>query len=494
MSRLSWDSARGPLVCAGVACIALWLTFSGFQAHHSSDSLIPVLASMFRWTPFYWEQDRYGLLIPLFALPFRSPMAKFMVVTGLNCLAGLWAFLAVARVMAGRQGWVSAGLVALSLFLGWAPVSAQASILTPYQFFTTPLLLLSMGVVVSQSSLCARRPAVAWGVVGLLSCLACWVNMASPLLAGMLWVGQGSWRRAWRHWLPALGTLVVGFSITLSMVFIFDHSRVQFRFVPLAEWPHSLQQMAWHVWAATSVDGVSPLLVWVAAGAALTGWSWRSARADDAATDGAQPWATWGAVLFYALIVGVQRWTRQGDYHDRFWHPVLLVGIVLATAVCLRPLARRWRVALACVAGIFACCTLWQRFDAPSLQAPRRAIESSMGRHTEALLSAGITHIAGDYWSVWPAVFAANVTLYEQARVAGRAPQPMWGLTYRSEPTRALLLQQEPATWRIAVLPPSAAPVQLKSLGLPPVQLDHVEGDIGFGKLSPEPVLGLRGL
>ena len=32
---------------------------------HSADSILPVLVSLPRWTPFFWQQDRFGMLVPL---------------------------------------------------------------------------------------------------------------------------------------------------------------------------------------------------------------------------------------------------------------------------------------------------------------------------------------------------------------------------------------------------------------------------------------------
>jgi hypothetical protein len=39
---------------------------------HNADSLIPTLVSLDFWLPFYWGQDRFGMLLPLVAAPVRD--------------------------------------------------------------------------------------------------------------------------------------------------------------------------------------------------------------------------------------------------------------------------------------------------------------------------------------------------------------------------------------------------------------------------------------
>ena len=495
MNGLVGERTRGIWAFFTVAVLALWLTFSNFQAHHNSDSLIPVLVSILHWTPFYWDQDRYGMIIPALAQPFAGPMAKFLVVTGINALSGGLAFLAVARVLVGRRTWVSGGLMALFLFLWWAPMSMQISILSPYQFFATPLVLLCAGFTLTQGSLRARRRGLAWALVAALSCLACWVNMASPLLACMLWGGLGVWRRGRRRdGLFAFGTLVLGSLVNLAMVFTFDHQRVQFRFVPLALWPESIRTMARHLWDATSSgDGNSLLLVWTAAGVVFAllerPSAWTLSRSP--AEMGASPRAAWASVALYAGVVAVQRWTRHEDYSERFWHPALLVALVLATAILMRRHPARWRALGVCVTGLCACQKVYARFGPPAQEAPRRAIEASLGQHTAALLRGGATHVAGDYWHVWPAVFAANIALYDRTQAVGLFMRPVWGLTFRSAATRTQLMQEPPAHWHVAVLPGDLSTVSLEMLGLPPVRVERVEQGLGWGTVMKAAVSGV---
>src|SRR5262245_11176698 len=59
MSRILPVSAL--LFCAAA------INFSWIQELHDSDSLLLSLISIERYTPFYWGDNRYGMLVPLLA-------------------------------------------------------------------------------------------------------------------------------------------------------------------------------------------------------------------------------------------------------------------------------------------------------------------------------------------------------------------------------------------------------------------------------------------
>ena len=75
-------------------------------------------------------------------------------------------------------------------------------------------------------------------------------------------------------------------------------------------------------------------------------------------------------------------------------------------------------------------------FGLPSLTGVRQDIDRQFGQRTPELLAANCTHIAGNYWDVWPAMFHANLVLYER-----RETRVLWGLSNRSLATKALWSQ-----------------------------------------------------
>lgn len=76
------------------------------------------------------------------------------------------------------------------------------------------------------------------------------------------------------------------------------------------------------------------------------------------------------------------------------------------------------------------------------------------------------THVAGDYWQVWPVVFQANLTMADR-----HMHRLVWGVTLRSTPTQACWNQIPLREMRVAVPPgPDPAAIQyLRDYGFPPL-------------------------
>ena len=62
----------------------------------------------------------------------------------------------------------------------------------------------------------------------------------------------------------------------------------------------------------------------------------------------------------------------------------------------------------------------------------RADLDHLAGRHTADVLAAGCPLVAGDYWTVWPAVWHAKLALRERGE-----RREVWGVTHRSNPTLA---------------------------------------------------------
>ena len=82
-----------------VTVTAIVLDFGILHHFHDADSLVPVLISLYRWTPFYWEQDRYGMLVALLATPFDHPFTNLLVQNGITIWAGLICFPLATRYL-----------------------------------------------------------------------------------------------------------------------------------------------------------------------------------------------------------------------------------------------------------------------------------------------------------------------------------------------------------------------------------------------------------
>ncbi|HSN93287.1 MAG TPA: hypothetical protein VLS93_18800, partial [Anaeromyxobacteraceae bacterium] len=94
-------------------------------------------------------------------------------------------------------------------------------------------------------------------------------------------------------------------------------------------------------------------------------------------------------------------------------------------------LARTARPALAAAVALVPIAAL-AASGAPSLARVRADLDAVAGRHTEDVLAGGCNLVAGDYWSVWPAVWHATLVARERG-----LERRFWGIAHRTNPTVA---------------------------------------------------------
>ena len=146
--------------------------------------------------------------------------------------------------------------------------------------------------------------------------------------------------------------------------------------------------------------------------------------------------------LLYACVIAGTEHAKQNSYAYRYLIPSLLLLQSASAAVAVSPLGavlqRQARIARwltpAGMLGLWAAAIVG--FGLPSLTGVRQDIDRQLGQRTAELLAANCTHIAGNYWDVWPAMFHANLVLHERGET-----RVLWGLSNRSLATKALWSQ-----------------------------------------------------
>ncbi len=430
--------AAAVVLVLGAAASALLVDFGRFHRIHQGDTILSALISLYHWTPFYWDQNRFGMLIPLLALPFRNPFWNLLFQCGLSLFAGLGALMLFVRYVAGDSNWPLAALIAAFAAFVAGPRSPLFQAFWPDQVYAPGiatlllgLLLLSRapaprvsegGAVQDRRSSFARRSA---GVTLIL--IAYWVNMATPLLAVPLVL----LRRAFVEQRSAPGgkpnpffdreliSLIALFALLAVAYWAFarvgPHAVTALNPLRLRRWPHAwsaLAGKAWDVWMANppSAALVAPALVGVALIAAPS-WREQAGRALRGA-----------AVLIYAAViyfleVSTSSWVQTNEYAVRYLYPSFMMfhaALATLSAVAAAALLGRWAEPVVRLGSLPLLCAgaLWA-FGTPSLARVRADLDQTLGQRTADVLQARCTHLAGDYWTVWPAVFHANWKLYE---------------------------------------------------------------------------------
>jgi hypothetical protein len=433
------------VLLAALALAAALVDLGGFHALEHGDSIVPVLVSLQRWTPFYWDQERYGMLVPLLALPVRDPLWNLLVQRGLLVLSGLAALVLLARhVLAGRD-WPLAGAVAAGGLLAMAPAPWLFEYLGD-QPYGLSLALALAGLALAEPRLLpagdrARRPTPRLALALLLVVLAHWVNAATGILLAALAAAragvdllEGEPAARVRARLAGDGALLAA-GLVAGQVFLRLYSpltgkplRLDLGSLPAAAWPHAWGAFFGNAWRDASAWGAALVVAGAAGAVLLAARPLRAHLAPALLRSG----ALLAAALAYALFAGSLRWVEENAFHWRYLAPSAVLVHVAAAALLAEPLARLPRLArgagLAALALVPAAALL--AYGPPSLGRVRADVDAVAGRHTEDVLAAGCQLVAGDYWSVWPAVFHAALVSRERG-----APRPVWGLSHRANPT-----------------------------------------------------------
>jgi len=488
------------LLCAGTA---VWIDLGSLHQCQHADSLLPVHISLYRWTLFYWDSDRIGMLIPFLARPIDHPLANLLFQDALNVFSGLAAFFLLARYFLRDATYPLVAAVAAAGFL---------TLPTPYYRFeylvdTYYGLWLSLGL----SGLLLLEPRADGGVSWsrrffalAMLLLAHWVYCTAFLFLGPLVVcrlvaarvGQpfageagpslvrlGRLGCLARRFLPKEAGLPLLF-LAASAVAGFLLMRLaparptSFGALPMQEWPLSLKLLLRNTVTNLGSGGYLQFLSVLGASAVFqlvfpsvrrhAGPAWRAAGALTAA----------GVAL--ALFMATREWVSRNEHMFRFLLPSCLYLQAAVTIAAIGPVAAalsQWTgkrpVQLSPILLLIA--VAWS-YGKPSLQGVRQdlavhhyptstSIEPLHGIAIEEVIDARCTHIAGAYWQVWPAVFSANLALRERGE-----QRIVWGISLRSRPTRRFWSHVPLEDIRVAV--PVGDPQAegfLKETGLPPL-------------------------
>jgi hypothetical protein len=173
---------RGAVIGGFIAIASLMLTFGRNSHIHDGDSLLPAIMSVQKLTWYYWDQDRFGNLLPFLASPLRPISLNFHVQV---ILRNVCAFLSLLFVLglAGHRDHL-------------------------YQRFFLAVLV----------TMLAAEPFVgSFFGQGLSQPISC------AVFAVGLWWMQPDLRRWWLvlpQWLAAIGLFWLGFFVNLSMIAI----------------------------------------------------------------------------------------------------------------------------------------------------------------------------------------------------------------------------------------------------------------------------------
>jgi hypothetical protein len=487
------------LFLAASAVAALCIDFGTFHRLHNSDSLVPVMMSLWRWTPYYWEQDRFGMLVPLLTIPLKSPLANLLAQSAINAFCGLVTFFLCARYVV-RRAWLVTGAVSACIFLLFATERARFLYLGLQQPYGVGMFLGLSGLLLLENSERSRLLRKSLSFICLLA--ASWVDGAVIFVLLPLIFFRWLFERDAREYARGAKNVIVppggrrssiqklvelaksfidrGFGLAVLLVLssfavTFVYSGMVSRSVAYGEWPYApVRPWNWPaVWFQFGkyfwLDYLKQR--WGIAVAALLAAGVVFRVVQRRKIRGMNPPATnlLASSIVSFLLIGSLSHIQDMTFDPRFGLQSMVLLQVGAVAWAVLPiqalLSENGRRALMAASMILFLGAPLYLYGWPSLAKVRGDLDSTLGQCTPEILQSGATQIVGDYWNVWPATFHANMTLYEMG-----SNRRIWGVTVRSGPTEMYWSQIPADKMRLAAIAGDpAVPYTLNMFSFPPV-------------------------
>ena len=178
------------VVCA---VVAVMIDLGTLHRGQHADSLICMQMSLYHWTPFYWELDRVGSLVPWLALPFKSPLTNLLVQEAIFVWFTLAALLLLARYMVRDAAYPILGFVSAAAFIALTPPYYRSEIF--FSSYGVWLVFSLSGLLLAGPLPDGRQPGTRLALALVTMIIAHWAYCTAAVFLGPLVV--------FRAWLSA---------------------------------------------------------------------------------------------------------------------------------------------------------------------------------------------------------------------------------------------------------------------------------------------------
>jgi hypothetical protein len=449
------------LLLLGLFAVALMMVFISVPWGQNADDLLPTLISVQKLTVYFWGENRFANLLPLLTAWIASPARNAEAQLVLRVAAGLAAPAFFCALFYDRAShvWRATFAADCLMLLAASPAVLHETyiVATPYgaSFACAAFALLASRRAWRMKPGFRRAALLAFGTVSLLA--AHLVNYALGVIAipliGILLVARPSEARG-RFLMLNLMAMAIAF--LAPSVFAPEY----FTRLGLAPSMDGLGGFATSVWDGTgwvfAACVVAPVAVasvlWAAIGRVRRGRAFAMFAA-----------ASVAAALVLFLVAGSSSHVALNSFNIRYAVPALLALLALGGIACWEALrlcwpARAMRSVMLMLVSILSLMLAHGRLAASGGGTPDIIGhgEAGLARAIAAEVAArNLDGVAGTYWHVWPAVFAAEETRHDSAVIRSA----VIGVTQRGEARRGefLALLASKGTLRLVCVDYSAA-------------------------------------
>jgi hypothetical protein len=413
--------ALSVLACVTVVFCAISVNFSWVQGWNNSDSIVPALISIEKYSPFYWSENRFGMLVPLLASPVRDYGWNLLVQSQLIVFSGIGILLILdSFAWAGAAGrTVRTSIAALSLLVFYKPVASVVLLLpgSPY-FVSLFLLLAALHFLLQPGDGTLLRLIGGLALLG----LALWVNVSNVVIGA---VAVAAWPASLIVNLPRrAGALALVGVVAAALLYVSVHfPGSDFReLLPVSDWAASLRLLLANV---TLTIRETVAFTTIAAAAVYQAFRFRKQAYSPAHA------IVCGALCQIVVTAG-SKWVAQNAHDARYIAGPMFIVLAASVLTLSRPVAAGFEKAAGSATATSVCCLslvviVTQTFGFPSKGEAINYIKKAMADIPGPPPEVSCTHIIGSYWYVWEKVFE------ERLRTGQRS---LWPVSHRSDALR----------------------------------------------------------
>jgi len=173
---------------------SLTTALSSYHDNLNADTIMVYFAALIRWTPFFWAQDRYGMLVPLLTMPIQEPLYNLIVQNALHIMTSMLSFYLIANYLFPRR-WLEIGTISILSYLALSGSFDIKDYLTPWQIYTPAIMFGMLGL-----GMAAQHFLLAF----VLLTVAQWCNFSVAIFLGLLLmvkaleqIGREGWTATW---------------------------------------------------------------------------------------------------------------------------------------------------------------------------------------------------------------------------------------------------------------------------------------------------------
>ena len=454
--------STAPFLIAGLFGIGVLLVLSFVPWGQNADDLLPTIMSLQKITLYFWEQNRFGNLLPALTAWIADPTQNAWAQIVLRVAAGMVAPLFFTAMIFPRASDAWRAALAADGLLLWAgdPALLREIFLVASPYGTSlacgGLAMLALGHAWRRPLGCRLECPLGWqrgawaaaGSVGLLAAHV--VNYALAMVA-----------------IPMLGLFAVLLPSAARMrVLVLNGGAALVAFaLPAAFAPYYPTPMGMHlsweglgrfqsaIWGSTgwvfAVAAVAPVVL------ALVAFRFGAVKRS------AKPFAVSllagaaTAVVSFVLIAASEH-VRLNQYHPRYFLPILMLvlavgGVAVWQVLRLMTPARIVRNALFMVVAVLMLMGARGHLMASGDRTPDIVGFGKADLARSVAIRYGVLSldaIAGDYWDVWPSVFMTE----QYHRDTGWTGADVLGVAHRSRARRDVFLARLFARGRLRLV------------------------------------------